>query len=230
MKVQTGKLAPRGRRGAFLGVDGSQVVVLDSSSKRLVYTRNVEFFYAPMSEALAAQASQLTTRLQPVGENQQPQRAENQAAVGDAADAGDDGARAAADAIGEHDTAVVEQQATDEPKQQRQHRSVRWQDEVKQETAVKRRSPRLAAKEASELEVIDCSNTFHHVPLPTTEPEAQTEVIEQKKEPGNDQSVTPQFKVERKIEGTREQPIISYQRVRVPPLRADAVDFVSAHS
>ncbi len=84
-----------------------------------------------MSEALTAHASQLTTRLQPVGENQPPQqRAENQAAVSDservAADAVDegDGVRAVVDNAGQYDNA-----AADEPKQQRQHRSVRWQDE-----------------------------------------------------------------------------------------------------
>ncbi len=36
--------------------------------------------------------------------------------------------------------------------------------------------------------------------------------------------------MERKIEGAREQTIISYQRVRFPPLRADPADFVSAYS
>ena len=85
VKVHSGKLAPRGWRGTFLGVDDSQVVVLDSSSKRLVYNRNVEYFDAPMSEALATTASQLISRLQPAGANQQRQQrakgAEDQAAA-----------------------------------------------------------------------------------------------------------------------------------------------------
>ncbi len=74
--------------------------------------------------------------------------------------------------------------------------------------------------------MIDCSKAFHHTSLPMTEPAIEPA---EAKEPAEPEPVPPQFKVERKIEGTKEQPIISYQRVRAPPLRADAVDFVSAH-
>jgi hypothetical protein len=68
VKIQTGKLTPRGRRGTFLGVDGSQVVVLDTITKRLVYTRHVDFIDVPVSASLVtSSAPEVARRLQLVG-------------------------------------------------------------------------------------------------------------------------------------------------------------------
>jgi hypothetical protein len=68
VKIQTGKLTPRGRRGTFLGMDGSQVVVLDTITKRLVYTRHVDFIDVPVSKSLlTSSAPEVARRLQLVG-------------------------------------------------------------------------------------------------------------------------------------------------------------------
>ena len=49
VKINTeGKLAPRGRRGIYLGVDGSQTLVFDLTTRRLMFTRNLTFIHVPM--------------------------------------------------------------------------------------------------------------------------------------------------------------------------------------
>ena len=49
LKINTeGKLAPRGRMGIYLGVDGSQTLIFDISARKLQHTRNLTFIHVPM--------------------------------------------------------------------------------------------------------------------------------------------------------------------------------------
>ncbi len=41
-------MLPRGRRGVYLGVDGSQTLVFDISTRKLMHTRNLTFIHVPM--------------------------------------------------------------------------------------------------------------------------------------------------------------------------------------